>query len=294
MGTLRKLLAMYGLDPSRTINDIHKKKKTIQHHGNWAQVRGPWFGVAASEDMGEDLLEKDQKKQVGSASWTTRQKSPHAKLTENLRIRSMLSATCIMIFHETSNWLPRSECSSFRRWVFSTHVLSFGFGKRRISITSFGQGLIQTAYLRPLFGALLWCQEACLPWTESLSRNLTNSWKASFIKMRFLTIHHFVAVNTDHHTRDLGTLKCAINHFCHVRNTIGNLVAMILRSVTMATWLHLFKLTNVPLYQGSLFIVSRRCWARGDVLSDLDVRWNDGGWGCSSWWVLIFSAPFSC
>lgn len=163
--------------------------------------------------------------------------------------------------------------------VFSTHVLSFGFGKRRISITSFGQGLIQTAYLRPLFGALLWCQGACLPWTESLSRNWANSWKASFVKMRFLTIHHFVTVNTDHHTRALGTLKCAINHFCHVRNTIGNLVAMILRSVTMATWLHHLKLTNVPLYQGSLFIVSRRCWARGDVLSDLDVRWNHGGRG---------------
>lgn len=167
-----------------------------------------------------------------------------------------------------------SDDGCFQR-MFS-HLVS---EMRRISITSFGQGLIQTAYLRPLFGALLWCQEACLPWTESLSRNLTNSWKASFIKMRFLTIHHFVTVNTDHHTRDLGTLKCAINHFCHVRNTIGNLVAMILRSVTMATWLHHFKLTNVPLYQGSLFIVSRRCWARGDVLSDLDVRWNDGGWG---------------
>lgn len=51
-----------------------------------------------SEDMGEDLLEKDQKKQVGSARGTTRQQKPHGKLTENLRIRSMLSATCIMIF----------------------------------------------------------------------------------------------------------------------------------------------------------------------------------------------------
>ena len=65
-----------------------------------------------SEDMGEDLLEKDQKKQVGSARGTTRQQKPHGKLTENLRIRSMLSATCIMIFQEAGSWLPRSECSS--------------------------------------------------------------------------------------------------------------------------------------------------------------------------------------
>lgn len=40
MGTAEKATSQYGLDPSRTIKDINQKT-TIQHHGNWAQVRGP-------------------------------------------------------------------------------------------------------------------------------------------------------------------------------------------------------------------------------------------------------------
>ena len=78
MGTLRKLLAMYGLDPSRTINDIHKKKLySIMAIGHKCVVLD--LVLQRSEDMGEDLLEKDQKKQVGSASWTTRQKKTSCK-----------------------------------------------------------------------------------------------------------------------------------------------------------------------------------------------------------------------